>query len=407
MKPPRFKTFHWVRPDYLVVTFLLFFTVANIGLVTINLSFFDPIEKALSDFSFSDLLYSKLASKQENLDTNIILVNIGHLNRAQIANQIRRVSSYQPKVIGFDGFFSMRRDSAVDAQLQAAFRETPNFVMACYVTGHEAEEGRFDSLETSDPYFTSGKRALVNLGGANPETSTIRNFSPVEVFRGDTIWSMAAEMVRQYDRTAFQQLAKRRSDREIINYIGNRTSFICFDAEESLDSATDMSIIKGKIVLMGYMNSAFDRVMDLEDIYFTPLNPELAGRSRPDMYGVVIHANAASMILSGNYINQMPQWISLLLSFIFCYFYVLFITWFSNRRPDLFEVLFPFILLFINVVVIYLFFILYKTANFSINSTWFLVPVLVYETFLKWYERSVAMIGKRFRVPKIFLPPKN
>lgn len=233
MKPPRFKIFHWVRPDYLVVTFLLFFTVANIGLVTINLSFFDPIEKALSDFSFSDLLYSKLASKQENLDTNIILVNIGHLNRAQIANQIRRISSYQPKVIGFDGFFSMRRDSAVDAQLQAAFRETPNFVMACYVTGKEAEEGRFDSLETSDPYFTSGKRALVNLGGANPETSTIRNFSPVEVFR------------------------------------------------------------------------------------------------------------------------------------------------------------------------------LYKTANLSINSTWFLVPVLVYETFLKWHERSVAMIGKRYWVPKVFLPPKS
>lgn len=384
----------------------MFFTIANIGLVTINISFFDPIEKALSDFSFSDLLYSKLASKQENLDTNIVLVNIGHLNREQITRQINRISSHQPKVIGFDGFFSMLRDSVVDAELQSAFQTAPNFVLACYITGKEAEKGRYDSLETSNPFFNSLRRALVNLGGANPETSTIRNFSPVEVFEGDTLWSMAAELVRHYDPAAFEQLKKRKNTREIINYIGNRTSFICFDAEESLDSATDLSIVRGKIVLMGYMNRSFGDVMDLEDIYFTPLNPELAGRSRPDMYGVVIHANAASMILSGSYINQMPFWVNLALSFIFCYFYVLFISWFSSRRPDLFEVIFPVILLVINVVVIYLFFILYKTANYSINSTWFLVPVLFYETFLKWYERSVEMVGKRYRVPKLFIPPK-
>lgn len=408
MKKPRDPNqFHWLRPDYFVVTLLLFITVAVIGTVTFNLSFLNPIEKALSDFSFSDLLYSKLATKQENLDTNIVLVNIGHLDREQIARQIVRIRSHQPRIIGFDGFFAVRRDSAVDAQLQHAFSEGNDFIMACYLTGKQASEAKFDSLETSHPYFNSGRRALVNLGGSDPETSTIRNFSPLEVFRGDTLLSMAAALVKNYDPAAFRQLVKRNNQREVINYIGNRSSFISFDAAESLDSATDLSIVKDKIVLMGYINESFDQPIDLEDIYFTPLNNELAGRSRPDMYGMVVHANAASMVLSGNYINEMPAWLCLLLSFIFCYFYVLFITWFKSRHPNIFDVFFPFFLLILNVLIVYLFFILYKTCNYSIHSTWFLVPVVLYDSFLKWYSRLVALISRRFKVPELFLPPNK
>ncbi len=405
MKPRNLRIFRWLRPDYLVVTFLLFSTVAGLGLISFNLSFFNPIKKALSDFSFSDLLYSKLASKQELLDTNIVLVNIGHLNREEIARQIERVRSQNPKVIGFDGFFSARRDSAIDAALQMQF-EGGKVVMACYLTGRQAVDGVFDSLETSNPYFSGGARALVNLGGANPATSTVRSFSPVEVFKGDTLWAMSAELVRRYDPKAFARLQKRDNGREVINYTGNRATFICYDAQEILDTNTDLGMIKGKIVLMGYMNDSFDDATDLEDIYYTPMNPELAGRSRPDMYGVVIHANAASMILSGNYINVMPNWLCIVLSYIFCYFYVLFITWFQSHRPNLFKLLFPLMLLCINILIIYLFFILYKLCNYSIHSTWFLVPILLYDTFLTWYKRAVELIDRRFHVPSLFLPPK-
>lgn len=400
------KVFRWLRPDFMVVTLLLFITVAGLGLVSFNLSFFDPIKKALTDFNFSDLLYSKLVSKQERLDTNIVLVNIGHLNRAQITREIERVRSYNPRVIGFDGFFQVKRDSAVDAELQATLRKDENLVMACYLTGKNAGDAIFDSLETSHPFFNSGKRAMVNLGGANPETSTVRSFSPVQLFKGDTLYAMSAEMVRRYDPEAFRRLQKRGNDREIINYIGNRTTFISYDTEEVLDSASDLEMIRGKIVLMGYMNDSFSDATNLEDIYYTPMNPELAGRSRPDMYGVVIHANAASMILSGNYINIMPAWLSLLLSFIFCYFYVLFFTWFNDRHPALSDFLFPVILLAVNVLLVYAFFILYKTCNYSINATWFLVPVLLYKTFLTWYERVIVIISRHISVPSLFLPPK-
>jgi CHASE2 domain-containing sensor protein len=339
------------------------------------------------------------------LDTNIILVNIGHLNREQIARQIKLIRSHEPKAIGFDAFFSLQGDSVADADLKSQFDATQNLIMACYLTGKESLAGKYDSLETSNTYFDAGTRALVNLGGANPETSTVRTFCPSKVFKGDTLWAMAAELVRFYDREAFERLSGRDNEKEVINYIGNRNAFICFDAEESLDSATDLSIIRNKIVLMGYMNNTFNHAMDLEDIYYTPLNPELAGRSRPDMYGVVIHANATSMILSGSYISVMPPWLCILLSYIFCYFYVYLITWYKARSPERFKIIFPFLLLAINVLLVYLFFILYKTCNYSISATYFLVPILLYDTFRNWYERSIFFLGKHFKVPRLFLPP--
>ncbi|MCX6286511.1 MAG: CHASE2 domain-containing protein [Bacteroidetes bacterium] len=386
MKSRDLKIFRWVRPDFFVVTLLLFITVALVELFALNLTFFNPVEKALTDFNFSDLLYSKLSSKQELLD--------------------KRIRSFHPKVIGFDGFFSVRRDSTVDAMLLEQLSQERNLAMACYLVDRNTADGSFDSLETSDPYFNTGERAIVNLGGANPETSTVRTFSPVQVFKGDTLWAMAAEVVRKYDPAAFSRLARRNNVREIINYTGNHNAFISYDAEEVLDSTSDLSMIKDKIVLMGYIGNSFRNVNDLEDIYFTPMNPELAGRSRPDMYGVVIHANAASMILSGNYINVMPEWLQILFSFIFCYLYVLFFTWFNSRNPALFDLLFPAILLAINVLIVYTFFILYKTFSYSIYATYFLIPVLFYKLFLTWYERAIHVIARRIQVHPFLLPPK-
>ena len=68
----------------------------------------------------------------------------------------------------------------------------------------------------------------------------------------------------------------------------------------------DLSFIKDKIVLLGFMGINLND-KTFEDIFFTPLNERYAGKSFPDMYGVVIQANIISMILNKKYINTMPQ----------------------------------------------------------------------------------------------------
>ncbi len=399
--------FSWIKMDYLAVNFFLFLSVSMIGAITFNMTVFDPIKKALSDFNFSDLLYSKLNTTQETLDTNIVLVNIGHLDRAGIATQIRRIRKNNPKVIGFDSFFSARRDSVTDAFLSEQLSEGNNFIMACYLTGKEELTGQFDSLETSDPYFSSGNKGFVNLGGAHPETSTVRTFSPREVFKGDTLYSLGASLVKRFDPPAFSKLMERDNRREIINYRGNTDAYIRFDVYELFDSTTDLSIIKDKIVLMGYIGESFGGQPDLEDIYYTPMNAELSGRSRPDMYGVVIHANIISMILSENYITVMPVWLCIFLSFILCYFYIAFITWLGEKNPLLSNLIFPVFLLVLNVLLIYIFFLIYKYWNFSINSGFFLAPILLYKTFLTYYERALLVINRKIKIHSRFLPKKK
>jgi len=400
------KIFCWFKPDYFLATLFLFVTISLLGLITFNLSFFNPMKKALTDFNFSDLLYSSLNTQKEALDTNVILVNIGHLNRRQIARQISNIRKSKPKVIGFDGFFSARRDPVTDSILRAQLYDREDLVMACFLTGKDELTGKFDSLETSDPFFRSRLKGFVNLGGADPKSSTVRYFSPAEIFQHDTLHALAIMAAGRYHPIAVGTLLERKNDREIINYVGNRNAFICFDADEVLDSATDLSILKDKIVLMGYMGESFRSPPDLEDIYYTPMNPVLAGRSTPDMYGVIIHANIIHMILAGSYINKMPAWLTLLLSFVICYFYIWFITWFKAARPMTFKAVFPVFLLLLNVLIVYIFFLLYKYSNYSIDSGYFLVPILLFETFLTYYERILLLINRYFPISRIFLTKK-
>lgn len=393
----------WLKTDYFFITFSLFIFISLIGIITFNLTIFNPIKKVVTDFNFCDLLYSRLNSKQETLDTNIVLVNIGHLDRARIAEQIRIIRKHQPKVIGFDGFFSARRDSSSDVAIRDQLYGS-NIVMASYLTGKDELYAKFDKLEMSDPWFSSGVSGFVNLGGSNPATSTVRFFSPSEVFNGQTLKAIGVEIADRFSPVAVQQLKDRNNIREVINYIGNRNAFTSFDATEIFDSLADLGIIKNKIVLMGYMGESFQAPPDLEDIYYTPMNQELTGRSIPDMYGVVIHANIVNMILTRNYINSMPVWLCIVLSFIVCYFYIYFITWFNAKKPLLFNVTFPVFLLLLNVVIIYIFFLFYKYFNYSINSGYFLAPILFYKTFLTYYERGLLVINRQIKIRSVFLP---
>jgi len=395
--------FSWARLDYLIVTASLFIVVSVLGLITVNLTVFDPVKKAFADFNFFDLLYSKMGSGQETLDTNIILVNIGHLDRAHIAEQKRIIRKHEPKVIGFDGFFSSRRDSAVDMALKDQFSRS-NIVMAVYLTGKNELDGKFDKLERSDPWFRSGTEGFVNLGGSSPTTSTVRKFSPFESFEGKSLEAMSVVIAKRFKPEAVQYLKDRNSPREVINYIGNKDAFISFDATEVFDSLADLTVVKNKIVLMGYMGESFQSPADLEDIYFTPMNPKLSGRSIPDMYGVVIHANAVNMILNRNYINEMPVWMCIAISFIMCYFYICFITWFNARNPLLFNIIFPVFLLLLNVLIVYIAFLLYKHFNYSINSAYILAPILLYKTFLTYYERGLLVISRHIKIHSVFLP---
>ena len=64
---------------------------------------FDAVGQALADFEMTDIAFNKLREPLPP-DTTIVLVNMGNLDRSGIAQQIRIVDKYGPKVIGMDSF---------------------------------------------------------------------------------------------------------------------------------------------------------------------------------------------------------------------------------------------------------------------------------------------------------------
>jgi CHASE2 domain-containing sensor protein len=79
-----------------------------------------------------------------------------------------------------------------------------------------------------------------------------------------------------------------------------------------------LEFVRGKIVLMGYLGPDTSTLVT-EDIFFTPRNPQYVGKTYPDMYGVVVHANIISMVMSERYYSGMPFWMSLTLTILIVY----------------------------------------------------------------------------------------
>lgn len=56
---------------------------------------------------------------------------------------------------------------------------------------------------------------------------------------------------------------------------------------------------------------------DVEDKHFTPLNPVVGGKSIPDMFGVVIHANIISMLIKGDFMYRISNfWLTAIALFL-------------------------------------------------------------------------------------------
>src|SRR5262245_19334587 len=90
----------------LIITVFVFFMLWSVGIVTdLKLfSAFDTIGQAMKDFELTDYAFSSLRPDPV-VDTSIVMVNIGVLSRREIAEQIRILNQYKPRVIAFDGFF--------------------------------------------------------------------------------------------------------------------------------------------------------------------------------------------------------------------------------------------------------------------------------------------------------------
>ncbi len=200
------------------------------------------VSQALSDFELTDYAFSNL--RPEPLpEERIVLVNIGHIPRGGIAQEIKMINQYHPRVIGIDSYFNCEGglrdtincpqllDTLSNLLLEDAIREAGNVVLVSKLmqktkTANDPNSIDFyDSLEFSDPVFdkysTHGFANLITNANYQEDVKQCRSFIPRLPINGKYENAFAVELARRYDSTKTKKLFARGNDEEIVNYRGN------------------------------------------------------------------------------------------------------------------------------------------------------------------------------------------
>lgn len=228
----------------------------------------------------------------------------------------------------------------MDSMLSASLSQVKNLVLVSQLDSANEDIDRFDSLRKSNPMFTKyAKTGFANfITGDNDGFRSTRMFSPKEKVADSTEVCFAARIAQIAKPEAFQRLMERNNKNEVINWCGDYKRFYCLDINDIFSPDANLIFLKDKIVLMGYMGEPMGEE-SLQDAFFTPMNVRYAGRTYPDMHGVVVHANILSQILKGDYIFKFPKWLNYLIALIIAYLNVTLFLYITKRIDDYFDLL--------------------------------------------------------------------
>ena len=315
-----------LRPHNLLATAFIFLAMWVFSFIHIDHHRLDPFTYGIRDYDVTDIVYSRLRKTETILDDRIVLVNTGNPDRMVLHKMLERIEAAQPRVVGIDLFLDSEKDSLTDALLQRTFQKNNNIVLVTSLENFDEEKGYFEREGSCHPMFREFTKTGFSNFPAN-RTQTIRMFSPETNVQNYKARSFATEISLIYDSTSFKSLKKRGNELERIHFNANEDSFLKFEPEVVLDSAVDLSkVMKDKIVLIGYLND-FQPDDPIVDRFFTPLNQKYAGRTIPDMYGLVLHANIIRMLLDRDYVNYFPKWATFIFALALVYANTFFFFW--------------------------------------------------------------------------------
>src|SRR5688572_2252072 len=341
----------WI--DCLIATAFAFCVLFGLYGVTQLKAFnaFDPLGQALGDMEFTDIAFSQIR-EDPALDTNVVIVNIGYLSRAEIGQQIRNLNMFKPKAIGLDIIFSCDGGLYDSINCPQFYDTLSNMIFAGavqeahgrMVLAHKLWQTKelvekmgdvaiYDSIEHTDAHLRIGAyEGFVNLeteAEHQEDLKACRRFPPAVTVNGNTEIAYSVRMAMLFDSVKTKKFLSRNKSSEIINYRGNIVDwhgasnyagrYAVLDWDQALDTSSFVGgMIKDKVVIMGFLGRDL-RDTSWDDKFFTPLNKKYAGKSRPDMYGPVVHANIVSMILNEDYVEELVEWQEYAIAVILCF----------------------------------------------------------------------------------------
>lgn len=306
-----------LAPDGLLHQSVVVVTVAwLITLMPLNIEFLAPIEIALREFEYTDIITSQIDDDEsQRIDTSMVLVNIGYATRTELAMTIDAIHSAGARCIAVDVMFGSKADTTGTDLLASVVRDRPNIIMAEVLTGRvtNADSAVYGGCDRG----VLGQYQGITYANVNMPSSstfkTIRNWEPSAIHGDSVSPSIVLSVARLYltDTTVLREIG----DDLFIKYQKSRTWFTA-EWSDCVTGRVDPSVFQGRIVMLGFLGSRLGDTTSNEDRFFTPLNRSYVGRTWPDAYGLEIHATVLSMLLHRDLVMRYGDMYDVIIAFM-------------------------------------------------------------------------------------------
>ena len=213
------KTKLLIRDAYLS-TILSCLLLAILSIAFVNIRFFNPLHKALKDFSFLDVYYSEKFEDNDKINNDIVLVNIENHGREVIATLLEAILKEDPKVVGFDIILEKHQSHNYSDSLLAKLLKNKKVV-------YSFQQNNSTTIENESFFYNTKESAFVNFD-FNEDIGVIREFLGINNINGKRRLSFASMISKQYLKPKSWKKYKyneKLEDLQVINYIGNLEKF--------------------------------------------------------------------------------------------------------------------------------------------------------------------------------------
>ena len=247
-----------------IVTALAFVVLGIMAFFTFNLSFLNPIKKAVKEFSMTDMFY-QILQETGSPDTSplITIVDMTELiSRRDLAEALEVIEAYSPKVIGVDMVFEGRKeDIQGDSMIAEVAQNHSNIIWSMKL--YDYADNELEHTSDVRSFFTSDvgvKEGVTNMqrqlyGGVK------RSISIGWRLRGELKPSFITAVTNEY---AGKEVVPTEAKEVEINFAP--TQFPVIPADSVF---LHPELIADHIVLFGAMNEEVD-------MHYTPLG-KIAG----------------------------------------------------------------------------------------------------------------------------------
>ena len=372
--------------DHLVITLLSFLFLSILLMLAVNISFFNPIERAIESFSMIDVAYQVEKDTQVPDTSRIItIVDISDVkDRDKIALMVDSIREAEPAVVAFDVIFDpLLGTEEENMQLLQSLSELPVSRYAFMMKEWDQEKHSFTVPFRSFFFFDEFEQEGYVNTPESADGSTLRTFSLNRVFLGDTLESFPLKIASAYD----SRLEGMRGEDRIIDF-----SPTYFPEVNWNDISNNTDLLRDRIVIVGALH-------DLVDNHFTSV-----GR----IAGVKIVAHSVQTLLENRNVRHASGWLTGLISFLVVLFtqiwqhFLLKKMWSSDstfwlfaRRSESLTSLLTFVWV---CLITFLNFVVFRIGGLSIELLWMLGGVALVIEARGIYRAFVCVLGDKYNV---------